>query len=116
MHTKPHIAAGQTAHPWLTAEWVYDAIMRHIDEDLTTTELPGLSKKYSKESEGDRAQRRERYVRSFTVFEDALARLESGLVSQVRERRAQQQQHLQQVEQGQVDDISQMIDHFPSGK
>lgn len=48
---------------------LYDALMAKIEPELTSVVLPTLDEKYAGESEGQKAERAERYGRAFATFE-----------------------------------------------
>jgi hypothetical protein len=84
---------------WLSAEWLYDALMRHIDADLVSSALPLLFKKHVGESSVEREARMERYERSFALFDAAFAGFQSRLAGSVRSYRKQKMDSLRALEQ-----------------
>jgi hypothetical protein len=110
--TKTHTMSvrAKSGDTWLTAEWIYDAIMQHIDEDLVTSALPTLQNKYQGESDAERSARQERYKHSFTVFDSAFEDFTSNLVNEAKEYRDEQQRQAQAADQAQLASLEDRID------
>jgi hypothetical protein len=102
-HTVP-LPAGQSGQE------VYDEIMRGIDVELTSDQIPLLAEKYKDESKDDRVKRVERYNKAFASFDIIAAQHEKNvqkeknvyrkqaLASAEAESRVEESKKLQQLE------------------
>jgi hypothetical protein len=61
---------------YLSPEWVFDALMEHINPDLTIANRSKLQDRYPGESDEDRKARFEQYELAFLVLNECLADLE----------------------------------------
>ena len=89
---------------------VYDRIMREIDPELTSDQIPHLAEKYKDESKEDRVKRVERYNKAFAKFDEVAAHQiqhlkaqsttyrKQALASAETEERAKELEQLQQIE------------------
>ncbi len=62
---------------------IYDGIMRSIEPDLTTSQLPLLSQKYQNENPGEAKIRSDRYTRAFAEYDRRYAAFTVQLESAV---------------------------------
>lgn len=58
---------------------VYDSLMREIEPELLSTELPNLEKRYAKESADARKERYARYDRAFQKYDEGYATYVRGI-------------------------------------
>ena len=66
-----------------SAEELYNSIMRGIEPDLTTENIPGLSKKYAGETPEKKDARMDRYVAAYAAYDKAVAKYLKDLNKQV---------------------------------
>ncbi len=59
-----------------TSQWIYNEIMRNIEPDLMTTNLPTHTKKYKDETQEQRLARMKLYDEAFAVFDAVAAEYE----------------------------------------
>lgn len=71
----PHIEGGQE---------VYDRIMRDIEPELTSAQMPLLSKKYEGETPDAAKMRADRYAQAFAEYDRRYAQYLSEIEGQVR--------------------------------
>src|SRR5688572_23986759 len=69
MASKTHTAAKAPIGEITPIEW-YDELMKHIEPDLVSTQLPLLDQKYNGETAEQRADRLAHYKIAFMVFND----------------------------------------------
>tara|TARA_Y100000310_G_C20363210_1_gene659964 strand:+ start:84 stop:461 length:378 start_codon:yes stop_codon:yes gene_type:complete len=62
---------------------VHDALMKSIDEDLLTTNLPSLDEKYADETPEERSARAERYKAALVQYDTAFEAWEKGVDGKV---------------------------------
>lgn len=72
-----------------TAEWMYNEIMREIEPDLLTTELPKHLEKYARETQAQREERMKAYEQAFAIFDTVAAACEQEMRHGVEELRKQ---------------------------
>lgn len=89
---------------------VYDAIMRMIEPELTSDQIPLLEEKYKDETQEERTKRIEKYNKAFAEYDIAVAAFTSELKSQTeanrrnalssaeRKTRVEEEEKLQQIE------------------
>ncbi|OGJ59651.1 hypothetical protein A2881_03340 [Candidatus Peribacteria bacterium RIFCSPHIGHO2_01_FULL_55_13] len=68
---------------------MYDQIMRPINPELCSDQVPHLKEQYKDESKGDRIKRLERYNKDFAQFDVAAAEYLKGLNTQKNVQRKQ---------------------------
>lgn len=92
-----------------TGQQLYDAIMAHIEPELTTEGVKTLEVKYKNETPGQLAERKNRYALAFELYEKHYAGYIQALQGQVgryrKETFAQVEVEDRQVEQGILDNI-----------
>lgn len=95
------------------AEDLYNQLMRTIDTDLTTDNLPTLKEKYPNETPAQAKARGERYVQAFEEYDRQLATYLASLDAEVhtyqRMALASMEKKDQQEEQGKLDDLNSQI-------
>lgn len=78
--TRPVIPTGQE---------LFDAIMHHIEPELTSSEVGGLKEKYKNETAGEKALRMKRYSIAFERYDQAYGDYIGTLGAQVERYRKQ---------------------------
>lgn len=66
---------------------IYDAIMKNIEPELLSSELPLLKQKYGDEAGDVKAKRMARYAKAFAKYDEAYETYMTHLRQQVREYR-----------------------------
>jgi len=103
---------------WMTPEWLYDRLMKHIEPDLTTENIKNLDEKYKGESDEDKELRQESYELAFDLFDVAVEAFEGGILDEVKEwkkairERAQEEESLEEEEV--MQEIEEEITDSPS--
>jgi hypothetical protein len=94
-HPSPDAAVASLPPPVSSPEWLYDLVMRNIEPDLTSGEIPLLPERYADESPEDRIERMERYDRAFDLFDLVLQDLSEVFADAAREWKEEMQRHVQ---------------------
>lgn len=66
---------GTQTHTPLSAAWLYDELMQHIEPDLLSSNVSSLDAVHAGESAEERAERLNRYVVAFRIFGECLEEL-----------------------------------------
>ena len=89
---------------WMTPEWLYDRIMKHIEPDLISKNINKLDEKYKSESKESKELRLESYELAFDLFDIAFEAFEGGILDEVKEwkkalrKRAQEKESVEEEE------------------
>lgn len=81
----PASIAGQNNPIIPTGDELYDMLMRNIEPDLTTGQIPLLDAKYKNETPEEAAVRAERYKKAFAEYDLQLSAYLAKLHAKVRE-------------------------------
>ncbi len=89
---------------------LYDTIMRGVEPELCSDQIPNLAEKYKNETKDDRMKRLERYNKAYAAFDIAAAQhikqlkskktayRKQALISAEEKSRTEEKQKLQQME------------------
>lgn len=86
----------------VTPLWLYDEIMRHIEPDLCSHQIPFLTEKYKNETPKEKLFRMRAYEMAFSLFDACLKEVKDGIADDVAEwkqklrRRAVKKEQLEQ--------------------
>jgi phage tail tube protein FII len=72
-----------------TGKELYDLIMKDIEPELLSSELPHLVEKYGNETDDQKLARLQRYARAFARFDEAYETYMTHMRQQVKEYRTQ---------------------------
>lgn len=81
----PASIAGQNSTLIPTGDKLYDMLMRSIEPDLMTGQIPLLDAKYKNETPGEAAVRAERYKKAFAEYDLQLSAYLAKLHAKARE-------------------------------
>jgi len=74
----PHLDTNKNPKAWLTNDWLYQEIMRHIEPDLLLSN-DELKELYSDDDEEALQERFERYQKAYHRYEEVAHQLKKGL-------------------------------------
>ena len=90
---------GAAKSPLQAPQWLYDLIMRGIEPDLMSDQIPQLEVRYREESVEGRRKRMDRYEHAFAQFDEALENFSAMLYLSMEEAKAHAQEQIDVQEQ-----------------
>lgn len=90
---------------------IYDAIMKTIEPELLSSELPLLSQKYGQETGEEKAARMARYAKAFAQYDQAYETYITHLRQQVREYRHASFKWAEEETNGKEDAVMNQLEH-----
>jgi hypothetical protein len=96
----------------LRGQWLYDFLMKGIEEDLLSENLPTLGGKYRNESNIDHAARMERYDKAFAEFDRVIGLIADQLTSEAMEYRHTARERLEAEEKQEHEEDVNKAEHL----
>lgn len=97
-------------HPFMTAPWLYDEIMQHIDRDLLTSNIPLLDAELKNATPEERAERLAVCDESFDIFDLSLSDVDEQMREDVINWKRQMNDQLQKISAAQESEQIQSIE------
>ena len=98
----------------MTAQWLYDEIMQHVDKDLLTSNIPILDEELRNATPEEREERLAQYDESFDIFDQALEEVDEKMRQDVINWKRMMNDKLKEIDAGkeskQIQSIEQSFD------